>query len=241
MKPADARAILGLRLPGVYGEREYRRFYPAAEVAAHVVGITNVDDLGIEGMELAYNDWLRGAPGKKRYVKDLAGDLIRDLGIETAADPGRDMILSIDLRLQYLAYRELQAAIQRTGARSGSLVSLDTRTGEVLAMVNYPTYNPNHSQDFGFDHFRNRAVTDVLEPGSTVKPLSILAALESGNYSPDSLVDTSPGRLRVGRKMILDPVNYGVIPVWKVIAKSSQVGTSKIALSLEQSCWFPPG
>lgn len=234
MRPVEARAVLAHRLPGVYGEREYKRFYPAAEVAAHVVGVTDVDDVGIEGMELAYDDWLQGQPGRKRYVKDLSGDLVRDLGVETQAQPGRDMALSIDLRLQYLAYRELQAAIQRTGAASGSVVSLDTRTGEVLAMVNYPTYNPNRRQDFGFANYRNRAVTDLLEPGSTVKPLTLLAALESGLYTPDTMVDTAPGRIRVDRKVVLDPRNYGQIPVSTVLAKSSQVGTSKIALSLDE-------
>ncbi len=234
MRPAEARAVLGLRLPGVYGEREYRRFYPAGEVTAHIVGVTDIDDVGIEGMELAYDDWLQGKPGRKRYVKDLSGDLVRDLGVETAAQPGRDMALSIDLRLQYLAYRELQAAIQRTGASSGSVVTLDTRSGEVLAMVNYPTYNPNRRQDFDYADYRNRAITDLLEPGSTMKPLTLLAALESGLYTPDTIIDTSPGRIRVGRKMILDPRNYGQISVATVLAKSSQVGTSKIALSLDE-------
>lgn len=231
--PAQARKVLALRIPGVYGEREYQRYYPVGEVASHLVGVTDIDGKGIEGLELTYNEWLRGEPGKKKFVKDLYGDMVRDIGEIKAASPGKNLSLSIDLRLQYLAYRELQAAMQRTGAKAGSVVTLDSRTGEVLAVVNHPTYNPNRRSDLKPRMLRNRAITDVLEPGSTMKPLTILAALESGQYRPDTLVNTSPGRIRVGGKTFFDPVNYGKISVAEIIAKSSQVGAVKIAMSLE--------
>lgn len=233
MIPSAARKVLALRIPGVYGEREYQRYYPAGEVASHLVGVTDVDGKGIEGLELAYNDWLRGEPGKKKFVKDLHGDMVRDIGEIKAANPGKNLSLSIDLRLQYLAYRELKAAIQRTGAKAGSVVTLDSRSGEILAVVNHPTYNPNRRRDLKSANLRNRAITDVLEPGSTMKPFTILAALESGQYGPDTLVNTNPGRVRIGGKTFFDPVNYGEISVAKIIAKSSQVGAVKIALSLE--------
>ena len=233
MIPSDARRVLSLGIPGVYGEREYQRYYPAGEVASHLVGVTDVDGKGIEGLELAYNDWLRGEPGKKKFVKDLYGDMVRDIGVIKAASPGRNLSLSIDLRLQYLAYRELQGAIKRTGAKAGSVVTLDSRTGEILAIVNHPTYNPNQRRELKAANLRNRAITDVLEPGSTIKPFTILAALESGQYLADTIVNTDPGKIRIGSKTFFDPVNYGEISVAKIIAKSSQVGVIKIALSLE--------
>ena len=162
--PAQAREILSRRIPGVSGEREYRRFYPSGEVSAQVVGFTNVDGEGIAGLELAYNDWLRGIPGKKKYIKDLHGDAVRDIGVIEPARPGRDLSLSIDLRLQYLQHRELQRAMTVTGASSGSIVTLDASTGEIIAMVNHPVYNPNSRKGFKMAHTRNRAMTDVYEP-----------------------------------------------------------------------------
>jgi cell division protein FtsI (penicillin-binding protein 3) len=230
--PADARAILEKRIRGVYGEREYRRFYPAGEVAAQLVGFTNVDGEGIAGLELAYNDWLQGAPGKKKYIKDLHGEVVRDIGVLEPASPGKDLKLSIDLRLQYLQHRELRRAVTASGAASGTVVTLDAHTGEILAMVNYPVYNPNSRKRLKPAHMRNRAMTDVYEPGSTMKTLTLVAALESGRYTPDTLIDTSPGRIRVGRKVYPDPRNYGEITVTRVIQKSSQVGVTKIALDL---------
>lgn len=230
--PAEARDILSRRIPGVSGEREYRRFYPSSEVSSQVVGFTNVDGEGIAGLELAYNDWLRGIPGKKKYIKDLHGDAVRDIGVIEPARPGRDLSLSIDLRLQYLQHRELQRAMAVTGASSGSIVTLDATTGEILAMVNHPVYNPNSRKGFKMAHTRNRAMTDVFEPGSTMKPLTLVAALESGKYSIQTLIDTSPGRIRVGRKTLPDPRNYGEITVSRVIEKSSQVGVTKMALEL---------
>ncbi|MEH6516602.1 MAG: penicillin-binding transpeptidase domain-containing protein [Halioglobus sp.] len=230
--PEDAREILALKIPGVYGEREYRRFYPAGEVAAQVVGLTNVDGGGIAGMELAYDDWLKGYSGKKKYIKDLHGDAVRDIGVLEAARPGKDLSLSIDLRLQYLQHRELQRAMTILGASAGSIVTLDAHTGEVLAMVNHPVYNPNSKKGFEFANTRNRAMTDVYEPGSTMKPLTLVAALESGKFTTETIIDTSPGRIRVGRKTLVDPRNYGEISVSRVIEKSSQVGVTKMALEL---------
>ena len=230
--PADAREILEKRFKGVYGEREYRRFYPAGEVAAQLVGFTNVDDEGIAGLELAYNDWLQGVPGKKKYIKDLHGEVVRDIGVLQPAQPGKDLTLSIDLRLQYLQHRELQKAVTALSAASGSIVTLDAHTGEILAMVNYPVYNPNSRKGVKAASMRNRAMTDVYEPGSTMKSLTLVAALESGHYTPHTMIDTTPGRIRVGRKVYSDPRNYGDITLTRVIQKSSQVGVTKIALDL---------
>ncbi|MDP4916265.1 MAG: penicillin-binding transpeptidase domain-containing protein, partial [Haliea sp.] len=232
MVPADARNVLALRLPGVSGRREYQRYYPAGEVAGHLVGFTNLDGRGIAGLELAYDDWLKGTPGKKQYIKDLHGDAVRDIGVLEPARPGKDLRLSIDLRLQYLHHQELQRAMAVTGAASGSIVTLDSHTGEVLAMVNHPVYNPNGRRGISPDQTRNRAVTDMFEPGSTMKTFTLVAALESGRYSTETLIDTSPGRIRVGRKTLPDPRNYGEITVSRVIEKSSQVGVTKIALDI---------
>jgi cell division protein FtsI (penicillin-binding protein 3) len=231
MVPADAREILALKIRGVRGEREYRRFYPAGEVASQLVGFTNVDDQGIAGLELAYEEWLQGVPGKKKYIKDLHGEVVRDIGVLEPAQPGKNLTLSIDLRLQYLQHRELRKAVTAIGAVSGSIVTLDAHTGEVLAMVNYPAYNPN-SKGADPASRRNRAVTDVYEPGSTMKTLTLVAALESGRFTTATMIDTSPGRIRVGPKVYPDPRNYGLISVSRIIEKSSQVGVTKIALDL---------
>ncbi len=230
--PADARIILDKRIAGVFGEREYRRFYPAGEVAAQLVGFTNLDGQGIAGLELSYNEWLRGVPGKKKYIKDLHGEVVRDIGVLQPAQSGKDLTLSIDLRLQYLQHRELQRAVTALGAASGTVVTLDSHTGEVLAMVNYPVYNPNGDKAGSPDSMRNRAMTDMYEPGSTMKALTLVAALESGRFTPDTIIDTSPGRIRVGPKVYPDPRNYGAITVTRVLQKSSQVGVTKIALNL---------
>ena len=230
--PDHAREILDKRIKGVFGEREYRRFYPAGEVAAQLVGFTDVDGQGIAGLELTYNDWLKGTPGKKKYIKDLHGEVVRDIGVLQPARPGKDLVLSIDLRLQYQQHRELQRAVSALGAASGTVVTLDSHTGEVLAMVNYPVYNPNGSKSGSPGSRRNRAMTDVYEPGSTMKSLTMVAALESGRYTPDTMIDTSPGRIRVGPKVYPDPRNYGLISMTRVLQKSSQVGVTKIALDL---------
>ena len=230
--PDHAREILDKRIKGVSGQREYRRFYPAGEVAAQLVGFTNVDGQGIAGLELTYNEWLKGTPGKKKYIKDLHGEVVRDIGVLRPARAGKDLVLSIDLRLQYLQHRELQRAVSSLDAASGTVVTLDSHTGEVLAMVNYPVYNPNGSKTGSPGSRRNRAMTDVYEPGSTMKSLTMVAALESGRYTPDTMIDTSPGRIRVGPKVYPDPRNYGLISMTRVLQKSSQVGVTKIALDL---------
>lgn len=232
LAPEDARAVLEANVPGIYPLTEYRRYYPAGEVAAHVVGFTNIDDEGQEGIELAFNDVLQGQTGRKKVVRDLLGRVIQDIEILEPADPGSDVALSIDLRAQYVAYRELLAAVNRYRAKGGSVVVLDARTGEVLAMVNQPAYNPNNRSGVSVAALRNRAVTDLFEPGSTVKPLTIAAALETGLISSNSTVDTRPGTLRVANKTIRDHRNYGVIDITTVLAKSSNVATTKLALAM---------
>lgn len=235
MPPVEAQKILNLSVPGIYARQEYQRFYPAGEVAAHLVGFTNIDDVGQEGLELAYDSWLQGTPGSKRIVKDLKGQVIEDVHLIDAAQPGKDLALSIDLRLQYHAHITLQKAVLRHRAVSGSVVVLDTITGEVLAMVNQPTYNPNNRDAFSAKDLRNRAMTDNFEPGSTMKSLTLLAALESGRYHPATIIDTSPGYLKIKGKPlpVQDYRNYGVIDVTTILTKSSQVGISKIALDLD--------
>lgn len=238
LTPAEVDAISSLEIPGVYTEREYHRFYPAGEITAHVVGFTNIDDKGQEGVELAFDEWLKGRPGKKKVLKNLYGQIVKDIKPVVEAQPGRTLTLSIDLRIQYLAYRELKIAMRQYQAVSGSIVILDVATGEILAMVNQPSFNPNNRTDIRPEQVRNRAVTDVFEPGSTVKPLTVAAALQSDIYTPFSEIDTHPGFIRVGNKTIRDPSNRGLLRIGEVIAKSSQVGITKIALSInEQDIW----
>lgn len=238
LTPAEAEKVLSAGIPGVYMQREYRRYYPAGEVTAHLIGFTNIDDRGQEGLELAYDEWLRGTPGSKKVLKDLYGHIIRDLDDGRAASPGNDLQLTVDLRLQYQAYKELKLALQRSQAKAGSVVMLDARTGEVLAMVNQPGFNPNNRSELRLAALRNRAVTDVFEPGSTVKPFTVVAALESGKFNQDSVIDTSPGYMRIGSKTLVDPVNYGELNLEGMLKKSSQVGISKLSLALnEQWVW----
>lgn len=234
MPPPAAEAILSLDVAGVYEEREYHRFYPAGEVTAHLVGFTNIDDRGQEGVELSFDRWLQGTPGKKKVLKNLYGEIVRDLKPVAEARPGKSLDLSVDLRLQYLAYRELKSAVSYHNAESGSIVLLDVATGEVLAMVNQPSYNPNNRSNLDLGAVRNRAVTDVFEPGSTVKPFTVAVALESGTWRPDSVIDTSPGFIHIGNKTIPDPVNFGVLDIGGIVEKSSQVGITKLALSLDE-------
>ena len=193
LNPSAAQRVMALKLPGINIQREYRRYYPASEVTGHLVGFTNIDDQGQEGLELAMNYWLEGEPGAKRVLKDRLGRSIEN--VESIRPPrhGKDLRASIDLRLQYLAYRTLKAAVKSHNARSGSIVILDVKTGEVLAIVNQPTYNPNDRSQFVAERYRNRAITDIFEPGSSIKPLIVAAALESGQYRPSSVVDTAPG------------------------------------------------
>ncbi len=238
VEPALGQAVQALGIPGVALQREYRRYYPTGEVTAHVIGLTNVDDAGQEGMELAFDDWLRGTPGAKRVIRDRLGHTVEDVESIRRSQPGRDLQLSVDRRVQYLAYRELKAAVKRHRARSGTVVVLDARSGEVLALVNRPSYNPNNRADRVSDRVRNRAATDTFEPGSTVKPFTVAAGLEAGLLSSDTIVDTSPGLLRVGRHTVRDIRDYGVIDVGTVLQKSSNVGATKIALDLpRESLW----
>lgn len=232
MSPQSAEAVLALDMPGVYAQREFRRFYPAGEVVAHVLGFTNIDDTGQEGAELAFNNWLQGKPGKKRVMQDRKGQRIADVAELKTAEPGQDLVLSIDRRIQYLAYRELKSAVLELNASSGSLVMIDVPTGEILAMVNQPSYNPNaHVRDSG-SNLRNRAVTDVYEPGSVMKTFTIAAALESGKFQPNTPIETSPGRLQIANYNIGDTHNYGLTDVSGVLMHSSNVGAAKIALQL---------
>lgn len=233
LPPAQAREVLDRNLPGVFSLQEYQRFYPAGEVASHLVGFTNIDDVGQEGIELAYENWLRGTPGAKQVMKDRRGRTIEEVRLINSARPGKDLALSIDLRLQYMAYRALKEAVTRHNAVGGSVVILDVETGEVLAMVNQPSFNPNNRRNLTAAAVRNRAMTDLFEPGSAVKPLSILAALESGKYGPHTKIDTHPGHVRVPGMIFYDIGNYGMLDVTGVITKSSNVGTTKIVMDLD--------
>jgi len=233
LSPDQAHMVMALNLPGVNVMREYRRYYPAGEVAGHLVGFTSVDDDGQEGLELAFNHWLSGESGAKRVLKDRLGRSVENVASIRPPRHGKDLRTSIDLRLQYLSYRTLKAAIQQYKAESGSIVILDIVTGEVLAMVNQPTYNPNDRAQYSAERYRNRAITDIFEPGSSIKPLIIVAALDSGRYRASSTVDTSPGYVVVGAKKIEDPRNLGRISLTTILSRSSNVGATKIAMSLE--------
>ena len=236
--PDLAEQVTALELPGVYLQQEYRRYYPAGEVAGHLLGFTNVDDKGQEGLELAFEDWLSGEPGAKRVIMDGRRNIVENVENIRSARPGKTLRLSIDRRIQYLAYRELKAAVRKHGARSGSVVVLDSDTGEVLAMVNQPSFNPNNRTGLKASRMRNRAVTDVFEPGSTIKPFVVATGLQSGQYRPTTSIDTSPGLLRVGRHTVRDMHDYGVLDMTGVLRKSSNVAATKIALSLEpETLW----
>jgi cell division protein FtsI (penicillin-binding protein 3) len=232
LNPDVADKIRELKIPGVNLQKEYRRFYPAGEVTAHVIGFTNIDDVGQEGLELAYDSWLAGSPGSKRVIKDRKGQTVEEVELIKASVPGSDLRLTIDKRLQYLAYRELKSAVLQHGARSGSVVVLDVDTGEVLAMVNQPSYNPN-DPGHDTDGMRNRAVTDVIEPGSVMKPIAIVSVLEHGIAEPTTPVETSPGYTVISGHTIRDHNNYGLLDVTGVLTKSSNVGVTQLALQLE--------
>jgi cell division protein FtsI (penicillin-binding protein 3) len=232
MSPEAAQDVLALSIPGVNGQREYKRYYPSGEVAAHVLGFTNIDDRGQEGLELAYDSWLAGKPGLKRVIRDRLGRTVEDVEQVRAPVPGHDLTLSIDSRIQYLAYTALAQAVDQHHAASGSMVILDPRNGEVLAMVNVPSYNPNALDDSVPASRRNRAITDVVEPGSTMKPFTIATALESGKWTPSTRIDTTPGTFTLSGHLIRDDKNEGLIDVSHVITYSSNVGASKISLTL---------
>ena len=236
--PAAAEEVLALEVPGVFSQREYRRFYPQGEAMAHVLGFTNIDDRGQEGIELAFDDWLRGRPGVQKVIRDRRGRIVENVDLVRPAEPGRDLVLSIDRRIQFLAHRELRNALVRTGASAGSAVVLDVATGEVLAMANLPAYNPHVITGGDRDARRNRAVTDLIEPGSTIKPLTVAAVLQAGLVTPSTRVDTSPGWMPNGRYRTSDVRNYGVLDVTGVITKSSNVGAAKLAAMLPDQQFY---
>ncbi|MDH4561626.1 penicillin-binding protein 2 [Pseudomonas sp. BN515] len=234
LTPEQGQAVLANKLPGVYGIEEFRRFYPAGEVTAHVVGFTDVDDRGREGVELSFEEWLAGVPGKRQVLKDRRGRLIKDVQVARNAKPGKTLALSIDLRLQYLAHRELRNALVENGAKAGSLVIVDVKTGEVLAMANQPTYNPNNRRNLQPAAMRNRAMIDVFEPGSTVKPISMAAALQTGRWKPENKVEVYPGSLQIGRYTIKDVsrTEGPILDLTGILINSSNVGMSKIAFDI---------
>jgi cell division protein FtsI (penicillin-binding protein 3) len=232
LPPEAAEQVLALGLPGLNGQREYRRFYPGGEVFAHVVGYTDVDDKGQEGLELAFDSWLLGKPGVKRVIRNRRGEIVENIEELRASEPGQELRLSLDRRLQYLAYRELKAAIFENSASSGSMVILDVATGEVLAMTNYPSYNPNARGNNDAATRRNRAVTDVFEPGSVIKAFTVAAGLESGKFKPDTMINTHPGTLVVANHLVRDIRDFGVIDVTHLLTKSSNVAATRVAQAL---------
>jgi cell division protein FtsI (penicillin-binding protein 3) len=238
MPPDEAAKVVNLHLPGIFLQREYRRYYPVGEVASHLVGFTSVDEVGQEGLELALQNWLAGKPGSRRVIKDRRGHIVEDVEGIRAPEEGRDLRLSIDSKIQYLAYRELKNAVLSHKARAGGIVVLDAKNGEVLALANYPSYNPNSRETRDPARYRDRAVTDLFEPGSTLKPFTAAAALAAGLYTPETVIQTAPGRLEVGRMTIHDAHPHGALTVAQVIQKSSNVGAAKMALALpKEKLW----
>jgi cell division protein FtsI (penicillin-binding protein 3) len=230
--PEAAARVAALRIKGVHDDDEYRRYYPGGEVMSHILGFTGDRDVGQEGMELAQQAWLGGTPGGRRVIINRRGEVVEDVANIRSPREGRDLALSIDSRLQYLAYRELKAAVESNKAKAGGLVILDARSGEILALANWPSYNPNNRTRVVRERMRNRALTDIFEPGSTLKPFTIAAALEAGKVQPSSVIDTAPGTLTIGKATIHDAHREGALTVEQVVQKSSNVGAAKIALSL---------
>ena len=238
LPPEQATKVVQLSIPGIFLQREYRRYYPAGDVMAHVLGFTGVDDNGQEGMELAYQDWLAGTPGSRRVIKDRLGHIVEDVESIRTPQEGKTLALSIDRKIQYLAYRELKEAVETNKAKAGGIVVIDAKTGEVLALANMPVYNPNNRVKLNSGRTRNRVVTDIFEPGSTLKPFAIAAALEAGIVKPESMIDTGSGHFSIGPATIHDAHPSGLISVAQVIQKSSNVGAAKIALSLSpETLW----
>lgn len=227
--PEAADRIAALRLPGIHQDREYRRYYPAGEMVAHLVGFTGVDDKGLEGVELAFQNQLLGRPGSRSVIRDRRGQIVEDVGSIRPPQDGKDIGLALDNKIQYLAYSHLRQAVADNRAKAGGVVVLDAKTGEILALANWPTYNPNNRQGLSGAQLRNRAVTDTFEPGSTLKPFTAALALEQGRFRFDTPVNCAPGRLTIGRATISDAHPHGVLTVAQVIQKSSNVGAAKIA------------
>jgi cell division protein FtsI (penicillin-binding protein 3) len=238
LPPEQAARVVELGIPAVFLQREYRRYYPAGEVTAHLIGFTGVDDEGQEGLELAFNGSLAGKAGSRRVIKDRLGHIVEDVESIRQPQQGQALKLSIDSKIQYLAFRELKAAVAMHRAKAGGIVVLDATSGEVLAMANLPSYNPNNRGKLEARRTRNRAVTDIYEPGSTLKPFTIAAALEAGEVKPESVIQTAPGRMAIGNRVIHDAHAEGALTVAQVIQKSSNVGAAKIALGLPaQTMW----
>jgi cell division protein FtsI (penicillin-binding protein 3) len=236
--PETAARVMQVDAPGVFLQREYRRYYPAGEVVAHLLGFTGVDDNGQEGLELTYQDWLAGKPGSRHVIKDRLGRIVEDVESVRSPQDGHDLVLSIDRKIQYLAYRELKAAVTEHKAKAGAIVVLDAKTGEILALANLPAFNPNNRAKLNRNSTRNRAVTDTFEPGSTMKPFTVAAVLEAGKFKPDSQIQTDPGTYSIGSATIHDSHSNGVLTVAQVIQKSSNVGAAKMAMTLEaETLW----
>lgn len=233
MPPEQAAKVMELNIPGVFLQHEYRRYYPAGEVVAHLLGFTGVDDNGQEGLELAWQESLAGKPGSRRVIKDRLGHIIEDVESIRAPQEGRNLVLSIDRKIQYLAYRELKAAVAEHKAKAGAIVALDAKTGEVLALANLPAFNPNNRVKLNRQTTRNRALTDIFEPGSTMKPITVAGALDAGIVKPETMIQTAPGKLTIGAATIHDAHPQGALSVAGVIQKSSNVGAAKIALSMK--------
>lgn len=231
LTPSKAKKIEDLNIPGINFQDEFKRYYPEAESTAQLLGFTNVDDHGIEGLELAYQDWLMGVPGQKRVLKDRTGRVIEELDLIKAPRPGNVLQLSIDRRIQFFAYHELQNTIEQFGAKSGSVVVLDTQNGEVLAVANFPSFNPNIRSHFTANSYRNKALTDTFEPGSVIKPFSIASAFQNGQFTPSTIIDTRPSWMIVHGHTVRDVHNYGVLDVTGVLQHSSNVGVTKMVLS----------
>jgi len=230
--PEVSERAMALRIAGLHDQNEYRRFYPGGETTAHVIGFTGDHDAGQEGIELAQQSWLAGVPGSRRVIINRRNEAVEDVAAIRAPQAGRDLALALDTRLQYLAFRELKAAIDLHKAKAGGLVILDVKTGEILALANWPTYNPNRRDKVARDKMRNRALTDVFEPGSTLKPFTIAAALDAGKIRPETVIQTAPGSMTIGSATIHDAHAEGPLTVEQVIQKSSNVGAAKIALGL---------
>jgi cell division protein FtsI (penicillin-binding protein 3) len=228
-----AKQIAALNIKGLYQRKEYKRQYPEGESAVHVVGFTNVEDKGQEGVELTFNKELGGRNGSRRVIKDRLGQVVEDVGNQIPPVDGKDLQLSIDSKVQFFAYQKLREAVLEHKAKAGSVVVLDTTTGEVLALANYPSYIPDKRRNLTGEQLRNRALTDTFEPGSVMKPFTIGLGLETGRVTPQSIIDTTPGRITITGSTISDSHPNGVLTVEGVIQKSSNVGTTKIAMQMQ--------
>ena len=234
VSPETADQIAAAKFPGIHQEKEYRRFYPTGDMTAHIVGFTGVDDKGLEGVELAFQGSLFGHPGSRTVIRDRRGNIVEDVGATKPPQDGKDVHLALDSKIQYLAFSQLKLAVEANNAKAGGAIVIDARTGEILALANWPTYNPNNRERLSGAQLRNRAITDTFEPGSVMKPFTAALALEKGKVRFDTVINCAPGRLTIGSATISDAHPHGALTVAQVIQKSSNVGTAKIALG------FPP-